>query len=113
MNTGRKVDINDLIGLDLDFMVALATYKEFNVDVETVYNLSRAGVNSTNPAQAFSFMSQCGMTVKPVFDGHDISDWKASCNEGEVVARGPTPEIAICRCFIASKFGHFVSVPKF
>lgn len=45
--------------------------------------------------------------------GHEHGgEWFAACNEGEISSFGPTPLIAAMRCYVASKLGDDVTIPK-
>lgn len=50
--------------------------------------------------------------VQPIYQGYTVSHWSAVQEVGEGRRNGPTPLIAAMRCYVASKLGDEIDLPK-
>ena len=105
MNT-VKININYLVPPALNWAVAMAeNWAGANFETKPY---------STDWAQGGPIIEREGMQLQM----EDIGEWHATMwwddGEGqrEVVMRGPTPLIAAMRCYVASKLGEIVEVPR-
>ena len=114
----------ELKGAALDWAVALANGLEFDEsnepiwfgdDDEPYYEAVRIPYRpSINWAQGGPIIEREELYVQPT---GDAAKWKAYLRLTDVVRfskehYGPTPLIAAMRCYVASKFGDEIEIPK-
>lgn len=63
---------------------------------------------ATNPRQGWPMVEAFRIAVSPDSD----TDWYASIGSDEDIYTGETPLVAAMRCFVASKLGSEVEVPR-
>lgn len=108
-----KVKTQDLIGTALDW--AVASYADKHVTRKDIHwgNYSP----STNWAQGGPIIERGHIHTwtdrkDAAYAGHPDSYWVAEMTEIGGIWWGPTPLIAAMRCYIASKLGDEVDIPK-
>ena len=102
----RPVKTVDLIGVDLDWVVAKCLGKTYLPYTIT----SKYFFPSTNWQQGGPIIHDAGISITQVNPGA----WKAFPGQAEkysIIAEGPTPLIAAMRCFVYIKFGNIVNIP--
>ena len=99
---------SELIGRQLDVAVEMALQGgQFRPD----YNPRYAPEHSTNWSQGGPIIEREGMLIRPQ-PGYNLWEaWKHGADEGHFSV-GPTPLIAAMRCYVASKLGDEVEIPK-
>ena len=106
----------DAIGAQLDWMVAKC--EGVNLETFTLYyhpteldDLDHHGFPefhySTVWAQGGPIIEREGISIYRM-----TTDWSAAYNPSGAAQDGPTPLIAAMRCYVASKLGNEVDVPK-
>jgi len=95
---------SELSGAALDWAVKKAIKKDggYFLPSKDYKDIS----HSTNWAQGGPIIEQEGIALGQTGDG-----WEATC-DGAVYISGQTPLIAAMRCYVASKLGEEVSIPK-
>ena len=109
--------VADAIGAQLDWMVAKCEGLKCDVpayaDRPWVRVTDPCGLQyvcpeySTNWAQGGPIIESEGISIYRM-----TSDWSAAYNPSGAAQDGPTPLIAAMRCYVASKRGDEVDVPK-
>ena len=105
---------SELTGTALDWAVAKCKGTEVRMlDRQIVWPEDYAP--STDWAQGGPIIEQEGMGVWMYQwneDGEPEAGWYAEDKDGNHVRTGPTPLIAAMRCYVASKLGDEVEIPK-
>ena len=112
-----KIKTKDLTGAQLDWMVAKCEDKNgvLHDDGITwcIVIAAPSGVYkgrytpTVNWAQGGQIIEREGISIYRM-----TSDWSAAYNPSGAAQDGPTPLIAAMRCYVASKLGDEVDVPK-
>jgi hypothetical protein len=110
---------NELTGAALDWAVAIAEGfdpETLNTKTGVVYSLSYGVYTpSTNWKQGGPIIERERIATTPMTPtvGEDRTPYWFANYEGQITYRdGPTPLIAAMRCYVASKLGDDVDVPK-
>lgn len=118
---------SELIGSALDWAVAKCegVNPRFNMEshgstwhgwwiANPIY--SRMPHYSTDPSQAYPIIERARISTTDQHGCYGVSQWMASLylpnDNGQVIEFGPTPLIAAMRCYIASKLGDEIEIPK-
>ena len=100
-NIKIKLKTSELTGAALDWAVARCELGEAINEIDDPH------FYSTDWALAGPIIEREGITVRRYTDAL----WDASIGRLDYVADGPTPLIAVMRCYVASKLGDEVEVP--
>ena len=92
------MNTSELTGAALDWAVAVAEYG-YGADYKT-------NKYSTNWSQGGPIIEREGLTLT-----HQADRWAAQ-TDADLFAYGPTPLIAAMRCYVASKLGDNIDIPK-
>jgi hypothetical protein len=95
---------SELTGTALDYAVQIA---EGYIQPQPVDFAQRIFKPSTNWAQGGPIIEREKIAID--FDG---KAWTASDNDSPICHRASTPLVAAMRCFVASKLGDEIEVPK-
>ena len=101
---------SELTGAALDWAVATANgdHPQWDAEWEVFYQANGDDMDySTNWAQGGPIIEREGIAVSPEID---CIRWYGSVNRNFL--DGPTPLIAAMRCYVASKLGDEVEIPK-
>lgn len=119
-----KIKTSDLIDVALDWAVALARDESVRVERGRVrFALSQFTNDydlyspSTDWAQGGPIIERSNTHIwtdrkDAAYAGHPDSYWVAEMTEIGGIWWGPTPLIAAMRCYVASKLGDEVDIPK-
>jgi hypothetical protein len=105
---------NELTGAALDWAVAKCEGHKVNVgfrNLTYIPNGKRTLYNygpTINWAQGGPIIEREGISVREYLKGF----WAADIQNGAYECEGPTPLIAAMRCYVASKLGNEVEIPK-
>jgi len=102
-----KIKTSELTGAALDWAVTCANY-EINIDY-VWSNFRRECHYSTNWAQGGPIIEREGISIGCHLEG---AEWFAQNYWGEYESSGPTALIAAMRCFVASRLGDEIDIPK-
>lgn len=115
----KKMKVDDLIGNGLDWAVAMAKGRAGQAQLILNRPMSHNYRPSTDGA--------IGNTIMESEDFVDFVKWENNCGTPEhtigwdaligtepdtIYGRGPTILIAAMRCFVKSKFGDVIQIPK-
>jgi len=100
------IKTSELTGAALDWAVAKCEGIEFRKD-DVRFRGAYARKYSTDWAQGGPIIERESMAL----DGSG-THWYAEDKNGDEVRTGPTPLIAAMRCYVASKLGDTVEIPK-
>ena len=125
-----KIKTSDLIGPALDWAVATARGYEIEMWHSYVYlgkpnqqivgrgisigerdEFGQVGYEATRPDVFVSILHEANIGVGPSEDGDIFPDKWIAAEAGSPYFFGPTPEVAVARCYVASKLGDEVEVP--
>ncbi|WP_321935550.1 phage protein NinX family protein [Paraburkholderia sp. J8-2] len=111
----KLVKARDLLGIELDWAVAMSIFRHVgsaNVAVRNYNGTGEPFSPSTNGDQAIDIIHRSLISVGPK-RGPIVGEWSAFICHGERAgeASGPTPHVAALRCFVASELGSVVAVP--
>lgn len=115
-----KVKTSELVGLSLNWAVAKSEDydDQLRVFFEELRDYGRTQVHddewvyyapSTDWAQGGRILEMANISLAAKDPMHDY--WAAMTQYGGYQQNGPTPLIAICRCFVVSKLGNEVDIP--
>ena len=94
---------NELTGAALDWAVAKC---------EDVYCFDGSYTPSTNWAQGGPIIEREGFCIQPFKDGWECFVAHRLFEDDHHHSKGPTPLIAAMRCYVASKLGDEIDLPK-
>ena len=101
-----KVNTSDLTGIALDYAVAMCEGVIWAAPDRELLGSARGMNYSTDWAQGGSIIERELLLLRP----HGLA-WE--CSTGAINwIKGPTPLIASMRCYVASKLGDTVNIPK-
>lgn len=118
-----KIKTSELIGSALDWAVAKCEGKVVNEEYRAYQGLIRGMWGSIRYKPSTSW-AQGGPIIErghihtwtdrkdAAYAGHPDSYWVAEMTELGGIWWGPTPLIAAMRCYVASKLGDEIDVPK-
>jgi len=101
---------NELTGAALDWAVATANgdYPQWDAEWGVFYAANSSDMDySTNWAQGGPVIERENIEL-----GRTQTEWRAQRVDFPCVAYGPTPLIAAMRCYVASKLGDNIEIPK-
>ncbi len=105
-----SLDVLTLDGWRLDYFTGLALGYEMLISLSDV--AYKVGGDDFSPTADGQDLMPVLLRMRTVMKGADgNTDWMARAEGCEVFARGPLPEIAICRALVLSKFGEIVKLP--
>jgi hypothetical protein len=113
-----KIKTSELTGAALDWAVARCEgWDGFDVHSNGAFELERSDTGdclwlkcfepSTDWAQGGPIIEREGIAID-----FDMPAWCASDNANPIACYGPTPLIAAMRCYVATKLGDEVEIPK-
>ena len=111
-----KIKTNELIGTALDWAVAYAEGRKFST-MQSSIGLKPFVVLYDDPLGMFT-PSTSWAHGGPILEREGISiyrmtsDWSAAYNLSGAAQDGPTPLIAVMRCYVSSCLGSEVEVPE-
>jgi hypothetical protein len=103
-----KIKTSELTGAALDW--AVASYADKHVTLEDIHwgNYSP----STNWAQSGPIIEREGFCIQPFRGGWECFVAHRLFEDDHHHSKGPTPLIAAMRCYVASKLGDEIDLPK-
>ncbi len=120
-----KIKTSELVGKALDYAVCVAEKRDFYIEGgELTFRDDQFGDYATEWDQGGPLMQREQIGVIP--EANDGSVWKAQftyCRKvlrlrpidlvySYCMQRGPTPLVAVMRCYVASKLGDEVEIPQ-
>lgn len=111
-----KIKTHELTGRALDYAVALCEEKSGTVP-PTYWSHHGARIsNFFHPSDQWSdggpIIERERISIGPIYNGYEVAHWTAVQDFGESRKDGPTPLIAAMRCYVASRLGDTVEIPK-
>jgi hypothetical protein len=110
---GDSMNTNELTGAALDWAVAKCE-GNYLAGYEVCWRNNRAAKYSTNWAQAGPIIEREGLALHREAPGewYAFMWWDDTDGAGDILRKGPTPLIAAMRCYVTSKLGDNIDIPK-